>query len=125
MGGLSNSASSSPYCLTVPLAPGEIYQVYYPHREDKTKFTRRPAMFLSENDDGSYKMCQITGTNRVGEIKGEWIDKNSKEYSEMGLSKPSFINLEQILSVPRAMVIRGPIGKYHDIEKLIEIYTLK
>ena len=64
-------------------------------------------------------MCQITGTNRIGQIKGEWIDEGSERYKQMGLSIPSFINFENILNVPKSMVLWGPIGKYEDIEILI------
>jgi hypothetical protein len=104
--------------------PGDVLTVYYPFREDPARFTRRPALFIRDNKNGTYKMCQITRTNRTGEIKGEWIDKSSKEYKEMGLKMPSFINLENILDVPKSMVLWGPIGKYEDIERLLELYNI-
>jgi hypothetical protein len=105
-------------------SPGDIMVVNFPYREDPTRFSKRPAMIISKKDDNHYMMSQITRTNRVGEIKGEWIDQNSDELEEMGLDEPSFINLENILPVPKSLIIYGPIGKYPDVEKLLKLYNL-
>lgn len=105
-------------------SPGDIIVVNYPYREDPTKFSVRPAMIISKLDDNHYKMSQITTTNRVGELRGEWIDKNSIEFKMMGIQSPSFINLENILIVPKSLIKYGPIGNYPNIEGLLKLYNL-
>lgn len=69
-------------------------------------------------------MSQITRTNRVGQIKGEWIDENSAEFNQMGIRESSFINLENILTVPASLIKYGPIGSYPNIEKLLAIHGM-
>jgi len=105
-------------------SPGDIVVVNYPYREDPTRYSRRPGMIISRHDASHYYISQITRTNRTGEIKGEWVDSKSVEYTAMRLDCPSFINLENILSVPESMIIHGPIGKYPDVESLLKLYHI-
>lgn len=105
-------------------SPGDIVVVKFPYREDPIMFSVRPAMIISKHGDDHYYMSQITCTNRTGELKGEWIDEKSKEYKAMKLKKPSFINLENILSVHKALINYGTGGKYPDFEKLVKLYKL-
>lgn len=105
-------------------SPGDIILVNFPYREDKNLFSKRPAFVIKNMGNGTHKVCQITGTDRRGELKGEWIDPESSEYEPMNLRKPSFINFENIIDLPNSLIIHGPIGKYPNAEKLLKIHNI-
>jgi len=106
-------------------SPGDIIVANVPNDEDPTHFKVRPSMVISKLDEHHYSIAKITKTNRVGELKGEWIDKNSKEFISMGLTFPSFIRLENIISIPKSLIRGSRIGVYPDIENLLRIHKLK
>ncbi len=105
--------------------PGDIIVVDFPYEENPSIFKSRPALVISKIDATHYLIAKITKTNLVGKIKGEWIDEKSKEYLSMRLNFPSFIRLENLISIPVSLIKKGPIGKYPDIENLLKIYDVK
>jgi hypothetical protein len=104
--------------------PGDIIIVDFHYEENNQLFKKRPSMVVSKIDTDSYCIAKITKTNLVEKVKGEWIDEHSKEYVPMGLGFPSFIRLENLISVPKSLIKPNRIGIYPEVEKLFKIHNI-
>lgn len=71
--------------------PGDVVLCKFPLREDDTQWTQRPALVMRVINEGeSYKLAQITGTDRTGSLPGLFVKRTSKEGAAMRLRKDSF-----------------------------------
>ena len=80
---------------------GQVVDVAFPNDDPANPGLKtRPCVILDDFSDSFFKFICITGTDRRKTNKGFWIDRNSKNYNVMRLSKPSFINLDDIKTLP-------------------------
>ena len=97
---------------------GDVVLCRFPFREDPTQFTNRPALVMRVINNGlSYKLAQITTTNRTGRQHGFWIEMKTDMWKSMRLKQDSFINLSNILEVP-SFAIAKLIGTCQQMKEI-------
>lgn len=106
--------------------PGEVIRAYFPF-DGPRGGKPRPVLILEIESDQLYKYAMITGTNRTGECKGEWVSEVSSLGMSMGLDKASFINLDNIKSIPRSLIeaLKSPQGIYPEFDDFIDRHGLE
>lgn len=80
-------------------SPGDVVLLPFPYEEDPSKFKYRPALIIDINDGIKLATLKITGTNKISQKKGMWVEKDSKRGMLMGLTKDSFIDCSRIVKV--------------------------
>lgn len=105
--------------------PGDIIIVWFPFEEDISKGKPRPAMVISIEDTNSYRVCQITKTNKTNKNRGQWIEKGTELYNSMGCDCECFINLDNIITVDKRLIRVGQAGVYPNVEDLFEKFNIE
>ena len=108
--------------------PGDVVLCKFPFRQDPSQFTVRPALVMRViNNWISYKLAQITSTDRRDKLCGAWIKQKSNEGMKMRLRNDSFINLSNILEVPAFGISRllGNCPVMADLEKICVNHGIK
>lgn len=106
--------------------PGDIIIARFPYQEDPAKFKVRPALVLSDEGGGKYRICKITKTNRTGKHPGDWVVAASIVGREMGLNEDSFIDLKRLITVPNSFIVHkiSPTGEYTELNELLKKFNI-
>jgi hypothetical protein len=102
---------------------GHVVNVWFPNDDPKNPGLKdRPCVILSRHSDTEFKFACITGTDWSKTNRGFWIEANTKEYSHMRLSKPSFINLDDIKILPETAIrnYKGYCPKIDEIDVILK-----
>jgi hypothetical protein len=102
----------------MPYNVGDVVNVWFAYKENgKIKLKERPAIVFKVHQETSHALIQLTGTNKTGKYPGFLVTKESEEGIEMGLTKDTFIHLEETYWVPNKF-IRRLRGTYSDMDKI-------
>lgn len=85
----------------------------------------RPAVIV-DTKNGLQVITTATTKNKTGKYKGQWIEKKTPLFIEMGLDEPSFLHLDKnkLIAVSSSHIKRK-IGNYKNIEALRKILDIE
>jgi hypothetical protein len=107
---------------------GDVVNVWFAYIENgELKAKERPAIVYKVHQELSHALIQLTGTNRSGQKPGFWVTKNSAEGISMGLTKDSFINLEETYWIPNKFIrrLRGICTEMDKINQAMISFKIK
>lgn len=107
---------------------GDVVNVWFPYMENgEIKAKERPAVVYKIHQETSHALIQVTGTNKSGKKPGFLITMNSAEGISMGLTKDSFIDLEETYWIPNKFIrrLRGVCTEMEKIEKAMIDFKIK
>lgn len=101
---------------------GHVVNVWFPNDDPKSPGLKdRPCVIICKHSETEFEFASITGTDWRGSKRGIWVEFNTKEYSQMKLTKPSFINLDDIKILPEVAIrnYKGYCPKIDEIEAIL------
>lgn len=100
---------------------GDIVLLKFPYT-DETSFKRRPALVLSDTDDGDIIVCRITS-----QIYKTTFDVQINNWEESGLKLPSVIRVHKLATLDKSLVdkLMGNIdhSRKQKVNKILSILT--
>jgi|GEM_PF-1514612 len=112
----------------MPYNVGDVVDVWFAYREDgEIKVKERPAIVYKVHQETNHALIQLTSTNKSGKYPGFFVTKESQEGIEMGLTKDTFIHLEETYWIPEKFIrrLRGTFGEMGKIEKAMSDFNIK
>lgn len=108
---------------------GDVVDVWFAYKDETGEIKKkvRPAIVYKVHQETSHALIQLTGTNKSGKYPGFFITKESKEGEEMGLTKDSFIHLEETYWIPNKFIrrLRGVCPSMDKIKKAMQDFNIK